>query len=155
LSCGAPLALHFVVGRVLHDYALEPVLSELKQASQQVAEFYRFCLEAAWQRISGVAKDVLRYMGHIAETSVTWTELSGSWNLPDSELRAALADLRQWYLVEAVPDAQGNIRYDLHPWVRHSVRGRLVDDWQLSAQDVERIAKWKMDQITKWKHSQG
>jgi hypothetical protein len=78
LSCGAPLALHFIVGRILDDQALEPVLSALEQASGDVEAFYQFSLETAWQRISDAAKSVLRYMGR-ADAGVTWAELSGAW----------------------------------------------------------------------------
>jgi hypothetical protein len=144
LSCGAPLALHFVVGRVLHDNALEPVLSELEQASGQVEAFYQFCLETAWQRISDTSRDVLHYMGE-ADAGVTKAELSGVRKLLDSHLNAALAELRRWYLLEGKQDIKGNWRYDLHPWVRSSVRGGLVDNWQPSLQDLEQKAKWMFD----------
>lgn len=144
LSCGAPLALHFVVGRVLHDNALEPVLSELEQASGQVEAFYQFCLETAWQRITHTSKDVLHYMGE-ADAGVTKAELSGVRKLLDSHLSAALAELRRWYLLEDRQDIKGNWRYDLHPWVRSSVRGGLVDNWQPSLQDLEQKAKWMFD----------
>lgn len=154
LSCGAPLALHFVVGRVLHDHALEPVMSELEQASPQVAEFYQFCLGAAWQRISDTAKAVLRYMGYMADKSVSWSELAEPWDLSPPELNAALADLERWYLVEARVSKRGKRRYDLHPWVRSSIRGRLVDDWRPSPEDVERVADWKIAQIARWQNEQ-
>jgi hypothetical protein len=144
LSCGAPLALHFVVGRVLHDNALDPVLSELEQASGRVEVFYRFCLETAWQRITDTSKEVLRYVGAV-DAGVTKAELSGAWKLLDSNLNAALAELRRWYLLEDKQDVKGNWRYDLHPWVRGSVRGGLVDNWQPSLQDLEQITRWKYD----------
>lgn len=154
LSCGAPLALHFVVGRVLHDQILEPVLFELEQASPQVAEFYKFCLGTAWCRISNAAKDVLRYMGYMADRSVSWSELAEPWNLPRPALNEALADLQRWHLIEVQRDTQGNLWYDLHPWVRNSIRGRLVDDWQPSPEDVERVVEWKLAEIARWKSEQ-
>jgi hypothetical protein len=144
LSCGAPLALHFIVGRVLDDRALEPVLSALEEASGDVEAFYQFSLETAWQRISDAAKSVLRYMGR-ADAGVTWNELSGAWRVFEPDWNTAQRELRRWYLIEDVQDAQGNQRYDLHPWVRSSVRGGLVDKWQPSLQDLEQIAKWKFD----------
>ncbi|MBD2741136.1 NB-ARC domain-containing protein [Coleofasciculus sp. FACHB-1120] len=144
LSRGAPLALHFLAGRVFHDQALEPILSELKFASRQVETFYRFCLEAAWQRIDMAAQSVLRYMGGM-DATVNRAELSQVGELLDSELDAALADLRRWYLIEDVQDELGNPRYDLHPWVRSSVRGGLVEKWQSSLEDLEKIATWKFD----------
>lgn len=144
LSCGAPLALHFVVGRVLHDNALEPVLSELEEASGQVEAFYQFCLETAWQRITNTSKEVLHYVGAV-DAGVTKAELSGAWRLLVSELNAALAELRRWYLLEDKQDVKGNWRYDLHPWVRSSIRGGLVDKWQPSLQDLEQITRWKYD----------
>lgn len=137
LSCGAPLALHFLAGRVFHDQALEPILSELKLASRQVETFYRFCLEAAWQRINVAAKSVLRYMGGV-DATVSRAELSQVGKLLDSDLDAALADLRRWYLIEDVQDELGNPRYDLHPWVRSSVRGGLVEKWQSSLEDLDK-----------------
>ncbi len=144
LSCGAPLALHFIVGRVLNDQALEPVLSELEQASGEVEVFYQFSLETAWQRISDAAKNALRYIG-LADASVTWAELSGAWGVLESDWNRVQRELRRWYLIEDLQDAQGNQRYDLHPWVRSSLRGGLVDKWQPSLQDLEQIAKWKFD----------
>jgi hypothetical protein len=144
LSCGAPLALHFIVGRVWDDRTLEPVLSALEQASGEVEAFYEFSLNTAWQRISDVAKCVLRYMGR-ADASITWAELSGAWGVLDSDWSKAHRELRRWYLIEDVQDVQGNRRYDLHPWVRSSVRGGLVDNWQPSLHDLERITKWKYD----------
>jgi hypothetical protein len=144
LSCGAPLALHFIVGRILDDQALEPVLSALEQASGDVEAFYQFSLETAWQRISDAAKSVLRYMGR-ADAGVTWAELSGAWGVFESDWNKAQRELRRWYLIEDAQDAQGNRRYDLHPWVRSSVRGGLVDKWQPSLQDLEQVAKWKFD----------
>jgi hypothetical protein len=144
LSCGAPLALHFIVGRVWDDQALEPVLSALEQASGEVEAFYEFSLNTAWQRISDVAKCILRYMGR-ADASVTWAELSGAWGVLESDWSKAQRELRRWYLIEDVQDVQGNQRYDLHPWVRSSVRSGLVDNWQPSLQDLVQITKWKYD----------
>ncbi|KAB8316947.1 AAA family ATPase [Tolypothrix campylonemoides VB511288] len=144
LSCGAPLALHFIVGRVWDDQALEPVLSALQQASGEVEIFYQFSLETAWQRISDTAKSVLHYMGQ-ADAGVTWAELSGAWGVLESDWNKTRRDLKRWYLIEDVQDTKGNQRYDLHPWVRSSVRGGLVDKWQLSLQQKEQIAKWKFD----------
>lgn len=60
LSCGAPLALHFIVGRILDDGALEPVLSALEQASGDVEKIYEFSLKTAWQRIKKVTKKIRR-----------------------------------------------------------------------------------------------
>jgi hypothetical protein len=48
-------------------------------------------------------------------------------------------------LIEDETDAKGKPRYNLHPWVRRSLRGGLVDKWQLSLQEWEQIAKWKYD----------
>ncbi|MFE1747616.1 NB-ARC domain-containing protein [Coleofasciculus sp. H7-2] len=138
LSRGAPLALHFLAGRVFHDQALEPILSELTLASRQVETFYRFCLEAAWQRIDVAAQSILRYMGGV-DATISRAELSKVGKLLDSDLDAALADLRRWYLIEDVQDELGNPRYDLHPWVRSSVRGGLVEKWQSSLEDLEKI----------------
>ncbi len=142
LSCGAPLALHFVVGRVFHDRTLEPVLSELEQASGQVEAFYRFSLETAWQRITDRSKDVLHYMGSL-DAGITQTELAAARKLADSNLYAALAELRRWYLLQDLQDVKGNHRYDLHPWIRSSVRGGLVEKWQPSIYELEQIAQLK------------
>lgn len=144
LSCGAPLALHFIVGRVLDDHALEPVLSALEQASGDVEVFYQFSLETAWQRVSDTAKSVLRYLGR-ADAGVTFAELFGAWGVLESDWNQAQRELRRWYLIEDTEDTQGNRRYDLHPWVRCSLRGGLVDNWQPSLQDLEQIAKWMFD----------
>jgi hypothetical protein len=142
LSCGAPLALHFIVGRVLDDRDLEPVLSALEKASGEVEAFYQFSLETAWQRINNTAKNVLRYMGR-ADASVTLAELSGANWVKESDWHQVQRDLKRWYLIEEVQDTQGSLRYDLHPWVRSSVRGELVDKWQPSLQDLAKIAVWK------------
>ncbi len=142
LSCGAPLALHFIVGRVLDDRDLDPVLFALEKASGEVEAFYQFSLETAWQRINNTAKNVLRYMGR-ADASVTLAELSGAKWVKESDWHQVQRQLKRWYLIEEVQDTQGTLRYDLHPWVRSSVRGELVDKWQPSLQDLEKIAVWK------------
>lgn len=142
LSCGAPLALHFIVDRVLEEQALEPVLSALEQASQQVEVFYQFSLEIAWQRISDTAKSVLRYMG-LLDAAVTWAELSSTSLVSESDWHTVKRHLKKWYLIEEVQDAKGNQRYDLHPWVRSSVRSGLVEKWHPSLQDLEQIAAEK------------
>ncbi|MEG4571756.1 NB-ARC domain-containing protein [Microcoleus sp. N3A4] len=144
LSCGAPLALHFMVGRVLDDGTLKPVLSALEQASGDVEKIYEFSLKTAWQRISDATKNVLRYMGD-SDAGVTWEELSGARQVQESDWSIARRELRRWYLIEDETDAQGKPRYNLHPWVRRSLRGGLVDKWQLSLQEWEQIAKWKYD----------
>jgi len=144
LSRGAPLALHFIVGRVLDDQALEPVLSALEQASGDVEKFYEFSLQTAWLRITDEAKNVLRYMGG-ADAGVTWEELSGAWGVQQSDWNKAQRELRRWYLLEDEPDANNNRRYNLHPWVRRSLRGGLVDKWQPSLQELEQITKWMLD----------
>lgn len=144
LSCGAPLALHFIVGRVLDDGTLEPVLSALEQASGDVEKIYEFSLKTAWQRISDVTKKVLGYMGD-SDAGVTWEELSGTKQVQESDWSITRRELRRWYLIEDETDAKGKLRYNLHPWVRRSLRGGLVDKWQLSLQEWEQIAKWKYD----------
>jgi len=142
LTCGAPLALHFVVGRVYDDQELEPVLSSLEQADKQVEVFYRFTLETAWQRINDAAKTVLRYMGQ-ANASVTQEELFGTSGLSDSDVRNAKTQLERWSLILRTQDI--NQRYDLHPWVRRSVRSGLVQKWQPSFEELEQRMKWKLD----------
>jgi len=142
LSCGAPLALHFIVGRVLDDGFLEPVLSALEDASLDVEKFYEFSLKTAWERISDATKSVLSYIGD-ANAGVTWEELSGARQVPESEWNVARRELRRWYLIEDETDAKGNLRYNIHPWVRRSLRGGLVDKWEMSLSELEQLAKWK------------
>jgi len=144
LSCGAPLALHFIVGRVLDDGTLEPVLSALEQASGDVEKIYEFSLKTAWQRISDVTKKVLRYMGE-SDAGVTLEELSGTRQVQESDWIVTRRELRRWYLIEDETDAKGKQRYNLHPWVRRSLRGGLVDKWQRSCQEWKQITKWKYD----------
>lgn len=144
LSRGAPLALHFIIGRVLDDRALEPVLSALEAASGDVEKFYEFSLQTAWQRISDSIKNVLRYMGN-SDAGVTWEELLGAGKIEESDCQQALRELRRWYLIEDELDAKGNQRYNLHPWVRRSLQGKLVDKWQQSLAELEQIVKWKFD----------
>ncbi|NJL67488.1 MAG: AAA family ATPase [Microcoleus sp. SM1_3_4] len=146
LSCGAPLALHFIIGRVLDDRALEPVLLALKEASGDVEKFYEFSLQTAWQRISDSSKNVLRYMGN-SDAGVTWEELLGAGNVEELECQQARRELRRWYLIEDALDAKGNQRYNLHPWVRCSLKKKLVDKWEPSLAELEQIFKWKFDLI--------
>jgi DNA-binding CsgD family transcriptional regulator len=142
LSRGAPLALHFIIGRVLDDGDLEPVLSALEAASGDVEKFYEFSLQTAWQRISDASKNVLRYMGN-SDAGVTWEELLGAGNVKELECQQARRELRRWYLIEDELDTKGNQRYNLHPWVRRSLQGKLVEKWEQSLQELEQIAKWK------------
>ncbi len=144
LSCGAPLALHFIVGRVFDDGTLEPVLSALEQAGRDVEKIYEFSLKTAWQRISDVTKNVLRYMGE-SDAGVTWEELSGTRQVQESDWIVTQRELGRWYLIEKETDAKGKPRYNLHPWVRRSLRRGLVDKWQRSLQEWKQITKWKYD----------
>jgi hypothetical protein len=143
LSCGAPLALHFIVGRVLDDGRLEPVLSALKQASGDVEKIYEFSLNTAWQRISEITKNLLYYMGN-ADAGVTGAELLGTSQVEETEWNLAQRELKRWYLMEEEKDAKGKARYNLHPWVRRSLRGGLVEKWQeRSISEWEDIARRK------------
>ena len=143
LSCGAPLALHFIVGRVLDDGRLEPVLSALKQASGDVEKIYEFSLSTAWQRISEVTKNLLYYMGN-ADAGVTGEELLGTSQIQEADWNVAQRELKRWYLMEEEKDAKGKARYNLHPWVRRSLRKGLVEKWQeRSLSEWEDIARRK------------
>lgn len=144
LSCGAPLALHFIVGRILDDGALEPVLSALEQASGDVEKIYEFSLKTAWQRIQEVTKKILCYMGD-ADAGVTWEELSGAGQVQKSDWGMAQRELKRWYLIEETTDSKDQKRYNVHPWVRRSLRGGLVDRWERSLQELEKMAMWKYD----------
>ena len=144
LSCGAPLALHFIVGRILDDGALEPVLSALEQASGDVEKIYEFSLKTAWQRIQEVTKEILCYMGD-ADAGVTWKELSGAGQIQKSDWEVAQRELKRWYLIEETKDSKGKQRYNVHPWVRRSLRGGLVGGWKRSLQALEKMAMWKYD----------
>ncbi|MEC4990715.1 MAG: NB-ARC domain-containing protein, partial [Oscillatoria sp. PMC 1068.18] len=141
LTCGAPLALHFVVGRVFSDLDLEPVIFALEQASGDVECFYQFSLQTAWERISDPAKNVLRYLSRV-DASVTEDYLATGWGIAESDWQQARSELTRWYLLEEnLQDAKGNYRYDLHPWVRVSIRGKLVDNWQPSLENLQSLAK--------------
>lgn len=151
LSCGAPLALHFIVSRVRYDHALETVLTSLTTANRQVENFYRFCLEIAWERIDGDAKSILRYMGHLANASVDDLDLMQGIGIELSRLKSALRDLQRWHLVDLVETGSTQVRYDLHPWIRSSIRGGLVEVWSPSERDITRTFDKYKDQFGKWK----
>jgi hypothetical protein len=117
-------------------------LSALEQADREVEVFYRFTLETAWQRITDTAKKMLNYMAQV-DAGVTLAELCGVLELSDSEGRATRTQLSRWSLILDKKDIKGNQRYDLHPWVRRSVRSGLVERWEPSLAELERIATWK------------
>jgi hypothetical protein len=144
LSCGAPLALHFIVGRVRNDQTLEPVLSALEEANRDVEKFYEFSLKIAWDSISEVTKNILRYLGD-SDASITWEELSYIQQIQQLDWNTARHELKRWYLLEDEIDIKKNKRYNIHPWVRRSLRGGLVDRWQSSFSEVENILKWMLD----------
>lgn len=139
LSCGAPLALHFIVGQVKDDEALDPVLDALEEADGQVEVFYRFTLETAWQRMSETSKRFLCYMGR-ANAGVTLDELQGVLQVTLTQAKEARNQLRRWSMI--LPGT-GNQRYDLHPWVRRSVRSNLQANWEQPPDDLDQIARWK------------
>ncbi len=141
LSCGAPLALHFIVGRVCDDEAIDPVLDALEAANGEVEVFYRFALETAWQRMSDPAKRFLRYMAQ-ADAGVRFDELQGVFQFTLAESREAHTQLRRWSLILSGADSA---RYDLHPWVRRSVRSNLEANWamQPALDELDQIAAWK------------
>jgi hypothetical protein len=139
LSCGAPLALHFIVGRVHDDEALDPVLDALEEADGQVEVFYRFTLETAWQRMSETSKRFLCYMGR-ANAGVRLDELQGVHQVTLTEAKESRNQLRRWSMI--LPGT-GNQRYDLHPWVRRTVRSNLQANWEVPPDDLDQIARWK------------
>jgi Effector-associated domain 7/NB-ARC domain len=140
LSCGAPLALHFIVGRVREDRELQPVLDALEEANGAVEIFYRFTLENAWQRISDTSRQFLRYMAE-ANASVSYKELQNIFSVTLEEGTNARNQLRSWSMILHSGDSN---RYDLHPWVRRSVRSNLANKWkpQESMDELNRIAEW-------------
>ena len=139
LSCGAPLALHFIVGQVKDDEVLDPVLDALEEADGQVEVFYRFTLETAWQRMSETSKRFLCYMGR-ANAGVTLDELQGVLQVNLTEGKEARNQLRRWSMI--LPGS-GSQRYDLHPWVRRSVRSNLQANWEQPPDDLDQIFRWK------------
>ncbi|HEY9813338.1 MAG TPA: NB-ARC domain-containing protein, partial [Candidatus Sericytochromatia bacterium] len=134
LSCGAPLALHFVAGRAYHDRDIEPVLSELQQAGKRVEVFYQYSLETAWLRINETAQNILRYIGYIADAGITLNDLAASLKVSYSQVNQEVSQLRRWYLIEDKKDNKNISRIDLHPWVRTSVRQKIVDNWKPSTE---------------------
>ena len=140
LSCGAPLALHFVVGLVEYQDAIDPVLSALEEASGEVEVFYQFTLETAWQAISEESKRLLHILSQ-KTAGITQSEISEGWRL--LELPKAKKELKQWYLIAETTDITQEKRYDLHPWVRASVRQGLVEKWQPSLKEQEHLSRWK------------
>jgi hypothetical protein len=139
LSCGAPLALHFIVGRVRDDEILDPVLDALEEAKGEVEVFYRFALETAWQKMSDRSKQFLRYMAQ-ANASVSLAELEGVFQVTGAEVRESRTQLKRWSMI-----LSNGGRDDLHPWVRRTVRSNLQSKWEVvSAPDeLDLIAEWK------------
>ena len=139
LSCGAPLALHFIVGRVRDDEVLDPVLDALEEAKGEVEVFYRFALETAWQKMSDRSKQFLRYMAQ-ADASVSLAELEGVFQTTGAEAREARIQLKRWSMI-----LSNGGRDDLHPWVRRSVRSNLQTQWEVesSPDELDLIAEWK------------
>lgn len=139
LSCGAPLALHFIVGRIREDEVLDQVLDALEEADGQVEVFYRFTLETSWQRMSETSKRFLCYMGR-ANAGVTLDELLGVLQVTFNDGKEARNQLRRWSMI--LPGT-GEQRYDLHPWVRRTVRSNLQANWEVPPDDLDQIARWK------------
>jgi DNA polymerase III delta prime subunit len=143
LSCGAPLALHFIVGQVRDDEFLDPVLDALEEANGEVEVFYRFTLETAWQRMSETSKLFLCYMGKL-NAGVPLAELQHIHQVTLTEAKKARNQLRRWSMILPGNGDQSDPRYDLHPWVRRSVRSNLQANWEVpSSQDeLDQIAQW-------------
>lgn len=142
LSCGAPLALHFVVSRAREDRELKPVLSSLEQADRNVEKFYEFTLKSGWDRITDCSKRIMHYMGEL-DASIPFNELE-RLGLSDSDMRIAENELRRWFFILQVDDSSENTRrYDLHPWMRRSLRSGLVGHWQESFETAQQIFREK------------
>jgi nucleoside phosphorylase len=123
LSCGAPLALHFIVGRARDNEMLDPLLDALEGAKGEVELFYRFALETAWQRLSDRSKQFIRYMAH---GSVSPEELQNVFQVTGTEVWEARTQLKRWSMI-----LSNGGRDDLHPWVRCIVRGNLTEKWDI------------------------
>lgn len=143
LSCGAPLALHFVVSRAGEDRELKMVLSSLDKAGKNVETFYEFTLKSGWDRITDCSKQILHYMGQL-DASISFNELPETLGLSDSEVKETENELRRWFFILQVNDLNGNTgRYDLHPWMRRSLRSGLVGEWQESVETAKHIFRTK------------
>ena len=143
LSCGAPLALHFVVSRAREDRELKPVLSSLEQADRNVETFYEFTLKSGWDRITDCSKRIMHYMGK-RDASIPFNELAKILGLSDSELRKAENELRRWFFILQINDLSGNTRrYDLHPWMRRSLRSGLVGEWKEPLETIKHMFRTK------------
>ena len=148
---GAPLALHFVVSRVLHDHSIESILLDLEQANEQVGVFYKFCFQTAWRRLSETAKNILRLLGHLSDKQISIEELSEPWGIHISEIQSVITELVKWHLIEVGIDPMGESKYDLHPWIRSSIRANLVDNWSPTEDDVRKVIDWKVKHFSQWK----
>jgi hypothetical protein len=144
LSRGAPLALHFIAGRATDDRQLEPVLLALEEASGDVEAFYTFALRTAWERISEDARRILIRMAE-ADAGLLWEQILDSSETINEKLSQARRTLERWYLIESVKDSVGNWRYDLHPWMRRSLRSEWAVKWRRDFKDLKREAQDKYD----------
>jgi len=149
LSCGAPLALHFIISRARNDNSLHPVLVDLEQANKDVSNFYQFCFSAAWHKIGENSKTILRYLGHLSKTSVALNDLYIASDMEKNDLQKAIGELQRWHLVDlSSSKLKGTGRLDLHPWVRSCIQNNLVDKWNPNKDIIAKTIQQKLRNLT-------
>lgn len=115
---GAPLALHWLLARAA-QHAAPDAAAEL--AAGAVTDLYAFMFDTAWSRVTAPARDALGFLAFRASEPVPHGLLALA-GCADGQLDAALAELREWSLVETTGEAFG-----LHPLTASFVRGALAD----------------------------
>jgi hypothetical protein len=147
-TLGVPLALHFVVSRVYHDHSIKPVIDDLYQANSIVSTFYTYCFKSAWLRLSDTAKNILRYMGHFSERRISKEDLCKPWSIELPIFYQAISELEKWYLIDIDTNTFAEPLYDLHPWIRSSIRSNLLDTWKPSEDDIKRFVTWQIGHLS-------
>ncbi len=125
---GAPLALHWTIGRILglQEIGLKPnlpyVTEELTDAipgdSHDLMPIYNFMFKDAWAKIGRGGRDVLVWVLKTSNTSVSSAELFEYFG---TEARAGIQNALRWHLLERVRDVQPE-SFTLHPLSRALIR---------------------------------
>ena len=118
-SCGAPLALEFVIGRAQLNDSLDNIIADLEAANKNMYAFYQYAFDYAWHRISKTEKSLLQFVAN-SPASVSHREIKTYMNLDRFDFEEAVCLLKNLYLVKDASDETGR-RMNIHPWIRTAI----------------------------------
>lgn len=126
-TCGAPLALHLVVGQSCYA-TVDSIISGLQRAGGHAEALFDFIFRRDWGELQNsetgrLAQTILAWVCCTSRAAVPHSELVEAQLGEESQLEAALSLLINWSLISASRHENSTeFAYDVHPLTRTFVR---------------------------------